>query len=262
LIAFYHAQYSLPLSLPVYYDEHSFVSALTEIIVRNTTLVQQYLEPVLASRDYSVTVRDVDLCTIIREVCKLATKGEYGQGLLGISLITSFLSQQSRFFETSSFRVVLKQRVYPILTFLLSKDESVMTVLTATLLILVWDRFAVMNLRPFSHCLDKLWKGLSSADKAGKTIDILAKLAGHPTFFVHVFVLYDSNPKAKYGRIFQEITKALCEFARDGRNPELQTKAIDVIFRIMSSARSYFIGSPHVNQNSSRKGTGDSEEGM
>lgn len=247
LLALFSA-YTQPPEIPVTKNVDDLALQVTNSLMQNSISIIEFLDPILKAGDYKPTIRDVDVYVVISLLSRIIEVNK--MKLRTINLAAEYLifalSQDSKFFSTGAFHLLLHTEVHVAVLSLTLDTRSQLADPTSELLLLLWRKFAPIYNEGLNTALVKgLLTTFNSPNPQviTRTLQIFDTITREPQFFVDSFVNYDCDESGHFGNVFADSLKLIVKHAY----PEVgtptkpvQKQAIDVIVRILNALWEYF----------------------
>lgn len=234
-------KYPHPVPMPKFDTVEKMSRYLVAMFIRNSLAIQEY-----AGGRKKATIQDVDMIilisvfarTITMTDCALATTTMCAHMLLKV------LMSKSPFFNTKSFANLLRKQVHVALLSLALDTKQQTADVTAKLIKVVWNRFALFYNEGLNEVLDKgIATALDSpyADVLMRSFKIFKYLIAEPQFLVDCFVNYDCDPYGLFKNIFENTVNAIVKKAYPGQPLVSQQKrALKTLLVLLGSLWDYF----------------------
>ena len=230
--------YTKPVELAAVLSVTELAQLATSILFENSLSIRKYLGPILENGDYTPTIRDVDVFSVLSLMSRIIEVNKLK--LRTIKLAANFLifclKQKSPFFERNAFRLLLESKIHLACLSLALDNRMDLAVPTTDLLITIWSRFATLYTEGFNAILVKgLQTTLTSPEQSViiRSLKIYKKLSEYPQLFVDAFVNYDCDRSGFFDNVWENTLNLIVKLAYPNinkqSNSEVQLLAIDVV---------------------------------
>lgn len=196
-------------------SEQILSKQITENIMRNTSIIKHFLEPLLANRYYKIRIISVDIFLLIRDLCNSMQSIDLGYHSMAYAahFLIFVLNTKSTFFETKVFTYALNKYLPAALTFAMLNIHEYFTEPTVKLLLTIYHQYSTHFTGNFEIVLaDGLLTALKSPNKHAliKGITTFSKLiTSELHFWPNIFTNLDCNKY--YSNIFQRLTEIVAD---------------------------------------------------
>jgi hypothetical protein len=178
-------------------------------LLKNAQAVQRYLEPVVAERDFTLTIRAVDLFVIFQLLARIIETNSFEFRTIHIAakVLVDVLKSGRPFYKTSSFRLALQTTIHvaALALLLLLNSQPELAQVTAELILVLRGKFADLYVESLNALLVK---GLATALRSPdarillRAMHVYDQLAQHTQLFVDALMTDDCDSSGFSENVF------------------------------------------------------------
>ena len=245
LLALFDSYLSSP-EIPQCKSIEELSATVVSVLFQNTEAIFEYMDTALSDGDYSVTIRDVDVCAVLGFLASLVESNsmQFRTISLAVDCLIMALKIESRFYETNAFRALLQTKIHVAVIALALDSRMQLAQPTAELIILLWRRFAQFYIDSLHEVLVKgLATALTSPDKntVTRVLTVYDYLAKEPKLLANLFVNYDCDDTGYFPNVFSNTMDQIVRISfPDAQQTPVQKQALELIVTLLGNLWKYF----------------------